>query len=65
MNVRERANRRIITRQLGSSKPDSASDSRFEREFIAATAQLPADEDGIYSVVADPILRKALKPTDE
>ena len=41
-----------------------ASNSRFEREFIAATAQLPADEDDIYSVIADPLLRKALKPED-
>jgi len=39
--------------------------SRFENEFVAATAKLPADEDDIYSVVADPILRKALKPGDE
>jgi hypothetical protein len=42
-----------------------ASNSRFEREFIDATAQLPADEDDIYSVVADPLLRKALKSEDE
>ena len=42
-----------------------ASSPRFEREFIEATAQLPADEDDICSVVADPILRKLLKPTDE
>jgi hypothetical protein len=42
-----------------------ASSPRFEREFIEATAQLPADEDDIYSVVADPILRKALKPEDD
>ncbi len=42
-----------------------ASNSRFEREFIEATAQLPANEDDIYSVVADPILRKALKPGDD
>ena len=42
-----------------------AFNSRFEREFIAATAQLPADEDDIYSVVADPLLRKALKPGDD
>ena len=42
-----------------------ASNSRFEREFIEATAKLPADEDDIYSVVADPLLRKALKPQDE
>ena len=41
-----------------------ASNSRFEREFIVATAQLPADEDDIYSVIADPLLRKALKPED-
>lgn len=39
-----------------------ASNSRFEREFLEATAKLPADEDDIYSVVADPLLRKALKP---
>ena len=36
----------------------------FEIEFINATAELPADEDDIYSVVADPLLRKALKPSD-
>ena len=42
-----------------------ASNSRFEREFLEATAKLPADEDDIYSVVADPLLRKALKPGDE
>ena len=42
-----------------------ASNPRFENEFIAATAQLPADEDDIYSVVADPLLRKALKPEDD
>lgn len=42
-----------------------ASNSRFEREFLEATAKLPADEDDIYSVVADPLLRKALKPHDE
>ncbi len=40
-----------------------ASSPRFENEFIAATATL--DEDDIYSVVADPILRKALKPADD
>jgi hypothetical protein len=42
-----------------------ASNPRFEREFIDGTAQLPADEDDIYSVVADPLLRKALKPEDD
>ena len=42
-----------------------ASNPRFEREFIEATAQLPADEDDIYSVVADPLLRRALKPEDD
>jgi hypothetical protein len=42
-----------------------ASSPRFENEFIAATAQLPSDEDDIYSVVADPLLRKALKPEDD
>ena len=42
-----------------------ASSPRFENEFIAATAKLPADEGDVYSVVADPILRKLLKPTDE
>ena len=41
-----------------------ASSPRFENEFIEATAQLPSDEDDIYSVVADPLLRKALKPDD-
>ena len=42
-----------------------ASNSRFEREFIAATAKLPADEDDTRPVVADPLLRKALKPEDD
>lgn len=42
-----------------------ASNSRFEREFLEATAKLPADEDDIYWVVADPLLRKALKPEDD
>jgi hypothetical protein len=42
-----------------------ASNSRFEREFLEATAKLPSDEDNIYSVVADPLLRKALKPQDD
>jgi len=42
-----------------------ASSSRFENEFVAATAKLPADEDDIYSVVADPILRNALRPPEE
>jgi hypothetical protein len=42
-----------------------ASNSRFEREFLEATTKLPADEDDIYSVVADPLLRKALKPGDD
>ena len=42
-----------------------ASSSRFEREFLEATAKLPADEDDIYSVVADPLLRKALKSEDD
>jgi hypothetical protein len=42
-----------------------ASSPRFENEFIAATAKLPADEDDIYSVVADPLLRKALRPPEE
>lgn len=42
-----------------------ASNSRFEREFLEATAKLPADEDDTYSVVADPLLRKALRPKDD
>ena len=42
-----------------------ASNSRFEREFLEATAKLPADEDDIYSVVADPILRKACRPAKD
>ena len=42
-----------------------ASNSRFEREFLEATAKLPADEDDIYSVIADPLLRKAVKPEDD
>jgi hypothetical protein len=42
-----------------------ASNSRFENEFVAATATLPPDEDDIYSVVADPILRNALRPPEE
>jgi len=42
-----------------------ASSPRFENEFIAATATLDKDEDDIYSVVADPILRNALRPPEE
>ncbi len=42
-----------------------ASSPRFENEFVAATATLPADEDDIYSVVADPLLRNALRPLEE
>ncbi len=42
-----------------------ASSPRFENEFVAATAKLPPDEDDIYSVVADPLLRNALKPEDD
>jgi len=42
-----------------------ASSPRFENELIAATAKLPADEDDIYSVVADPLLRNALRPPEE
>jgi len=42
-----------------------ASSPRFENEFVAATSTLPADEDDIYSVVADPILRNALRPPEE
>jgi hypothetical protein len=42
-----------------------ASSPRFENEFVAATAKLPADEDDIYSVVADPLLRNALRPPEE
>jgi hypothetical protein len=42
-----------------------ASSSRFENAFIAATASLDEDEDDIYSVVADPLLRKALRPPEE
>jgi hypothetical protein len=39
-----------------------ASSPRFESEFVAATAKLAEDKDDIYSVVADPLLRKALEP---
>ena len=42
-----------------------ASSPRFENEFVAATATLDEDEDDIYSVVADPLLRKALRPPEE
>jgi hypothetical protein len=42
-----------------------ASSPRFENEFVAATAKLPADEDDIYSAIADPILRNALRPPEE
>ena len=42
-----------------------ASSPRFENEFVAATAKLPADEDDIYSVVADPLLRNALRPPED
>ena len=38
-----------------------ASSPRFESEFVAATAKLAEDEDDIYSVVVDPLLRKALE----
>ena len=41
-----------------------ASSPRFENEFVAATATLGEDEDDIYSVVADPLLRKALRPPE-
>ena len=34
-------------------------------QFLEATAKLPADENDIYSVIADPLLRKALKPEDD
>jgi hypothetical protein len=42
-----------------------ASSPRFENEFVAATATLDDDEDDIYSVVADPLLRNALRPPEE
>jgi hypothetical protein len=38
---------------------------RFENEFIAATAKLAEDEDDIYSVIADPLLRKAFSPPED
>jgi hypothetical protein len=43
----------------------TASSPRVENEFVAATAKLPPDEDDIYSVVADPLLRNALRPPKE
>ena len=41
-----------------------ASSPRFENELIAAAAKMPIGDDELYSAVADPILRKALKPED-
>jgi hypothetical protein len=55
--------RGLICRTDGECAQVIASSPRFENEFIAATGTL--DEDDIYSVVADPILRKALKPEDK
>jgi hypothetical protein len=42
-----------------------ASSPRFGNEFVAATAKLDEDEDDIYAAVADPLLRKALRPPEE
>jgi hypothetical protein len=41
-----------------------ASSPRFENEFVAATAKMPIGDDELYSAIADPILRKVLKPED-
>ena len=42
-----------------------ASSPRFENELIEAAAKMPIGDDELYSAIADPILRKALKPEDE
>jgi hypothetical protein len=42
-----------------------ASSPRFENEFIEAAAKMPIGDDELYSAIADPILRKVLKPEDE
>jgi hypothetical protein len=42
-----------------------ASSARFENELIAAAAKMPIGDDVLYSAIADPVLRKALKPEDE
>ena len=57
--------RRLFCGSDEDSAQTIASNSRFEREFLEATAKLPADENDIYSVIADPLLRKALKPEDD
>jgi len=57
--------RRLICRTDEECAQVIASSSRFQNEFIAATVTLAEDEDDIYSVVADPLLRKAMKPPDE
>ena len=41
-----------------------ASSPRFENELIAAAAKMPIGDDELYSAIADPLLRKALKPED-
>ena len=41
-----------------------ASSPRFENELIAAAAKMPIGDDELYSAIADPILRKVLKPED-
>ena len=65
LRLTDSAQRGLFCRTDEECAQTIASSPRFEREFIEATAQLPADEDDICSVVADPILRKLLKPTDE
>ena len=42
-----------------------ASSPRFENELIEAAAKMPIGDDELYSAIADPILRNALKPEDE
>jgi hypothetical protein len=44
--------------------PNTSVRLTMEIEFVAATATLDQDEDDIYSVVADPILRNALRPPE-
>jgi hypothetical protein len=41
-----------------------ASSPRFENELIEAAAKMPIGDDELYSAIADPILRKVLKPED-
>jgi hypothetical protein len=42
-----------------------ASSPRFENELIKAAAKMPIGDDELYSAIADPILRNALRPPEE